>query len=481
MFHCPISMRTQKSFLVLLAVAVEGILIGVLTSSVHAAATLTPLATFGGGDGWLAPGEYENYPYLLNNNQERGLAYGNGHLYLVSRQSGSNSGNNIRILDPAVGVDPNTQTDLGELSIGSGIIAGGTFGVNMVGVAGDGAIYVGNLQTATSGIALYKVYKWANESATPTVVYSGDAGLPGARIGDDISVIGSGSSTRIVSGFSNTAVAGTNGYSIIDPTAGTATAVSFPSTPPNSGDFRLGITFTDASHVIGTQQPSGITNGFYRYSSFSGTNGTLIASPDLIHSGGATAERQMAYDVINGTPLLAMQSTGDSHVAIYSLADPANPMFLVSGNNTVAPLSNPNANGSIAWGPTVNNGDGSFSATLYAMGANQGIQAFTLTLTPSATAVAGDYNGNGVVDAADYVLWRNTLGQSVTAGTGADGDGDGVVTQSDYGFWRARFGNTSGSGSGSLANANVPEPTSLVTCCIAFGAVSMLCRRRATK
>jgi hypothetical protein len=53
----------------------------------------------------------------------------------------------------------------------------------------------------------------------------------------------------------------------------------------------------------------------------------------------------------------------------------------------------------------------------------------------------GDYNLDSVVDAADYTVWRDTLGSSVTPGTGADGDNDGTVDQSDYDFWRARFGN----------------------------------------
>jgi hypothetical protein len=472
-------MRARRRFPVYFAFVVEGLLFAALTGSVQADATLTPLATFGGGDGWLAPGEYEDYPYLLNNNLERGLAYGNGHLYLVSRQGASNGGSNIRILDPAVGVDPNTQTDLGGLDIGSGIISGGTFNVNMIGVGGDGAIYVGNLttaSTASAGSTPYKVYKWANESSTPTAVYSGDAGLLGTRIGDDFAVIGSGSSTRIVSGYSNpaTPIAGTNGYAIIDPTAGTATAVAFANTPPAANDFKYGITFTDSSHIIGSQ--GGAT---YQYSSFSGNTGTLIGTAALTgHSGGSTAERLMAYDVINGTPVLAIQSYGDSHVSIYNVADPANPVFLTDGNITVAPMTNPNGTGSVAWGPTVNNGDGSFSANLYAMSTNQGIQAFTFKLSPSVTAVAGDYNSNGKVDAADYVLWRSTLGQSVTAGTGADGNADGTITQDDYGFWRARFGNISGSGS--LAPANVPEPATLVGCCLALGAISMLSRRRTT-
>ncbi|HEX4413043.1 MAG TPA: dockerin type I domain-containing protein [Lacipirellulaceae bacterium] len=450
-----------------------------MTRTAEAAATLSPLASFGGGDGWLSPGE-NDYPYLTSDDKTRGLAYGNGHLYLVTRANPNlDNTMNVRILDPTIGVD-GSGNDLGALNTTApGIIAGGTFAVNMVGVGGDGAIYVGNLQTttSTSGGAFYKVYKWANESATPTVAYSGNAGLDGARIGDDFAVTGSGASTRIVSGFSNaaTAVPGTNGYSIIDPTAGTATAVAFAATPPAAGDFKYGVTFTDSTHVIGTQ-----TGGSYQYSSYSGSTGTLIGTAALTgHAGGSTAERLMAYDVINGTPVLAMQSYGDSHVSIYNVADPAHPVFLADGNNTLGALvTNGNGVGSVTWGATVNNGDGSFSANLYAMSTNQGIQAFTFTLSASAS-VAGDYNHNGVVDAADYVLWRDTLNQSVAAGTGADGDGDGVVTQADYGFWRARFGNTSGSGS--LASANVPEPTSLVGCCVAGGLISLVSRRRAAK
>lgn len=53
--------------------------------------------------------------------------------------------------------------------------------------------------------------------------------------------------------------------------------------------------------------------------------------------------------------------------------------------------------------------------------------------------VAGDYNENTVVDAADYVLWRETVGS--TTDFRADGDGNNVIDQGDFDYWRARFGN----------------------------------------
>ena len=68
----------------------------------------------------------------------------------------------------------------------------------------------------------------------------------------------------------------------------------------------------------------------------------------------------------------------------------------------------------------------------------------------------GDFNRNGVVDGADYVVWRKTQGQTVCYFSAADGDGSGVVDSSDYAVWRANFGAPAGGGA-SLAGA-VPEP-----------------------
>ncbi len=54
--------------------------------------------------------------------------------------------------------------------------------------------------------------------------------------------------------------------------------------------------------------------------------------------------------------------------------------------------------------------------------------------------VGGDYNLDQHVDAADYVVWRKTVGNAVDAYSGADGSGNGTVDQADYNIWRASFG-----------------------------------------
>jgi hypothetical protein len=77
--------------------------------------------------------------------------------------------------------------------------------------------------------------------------------------------------------------------------------------------------------------------------------------------------------------------------------------------------------------------------------------------------VTGDYNHDGFVNSADYIVWRTNNG-----------------SQADYNAWRANFGIALGSGSGlagsSSGGANVPEPTS--TFLLIMGAATVGIRRR---
>lgn len=68
----------------------------------------------------------------------------------------------------------------------------------------------------------------------------------------------------------------------------------------------------------------------------------------------------------------------------------------------------------------------------------------------------GDYNGDGSVDASDYLAWRTQYNTSVASGTGADGNGDGFVDAADYTVWRDNL-----PAPGAPTVAASPEPTAL--------------------
>ena len=105
--------------------------------------------------------------------------------------------------------------------------------------------------------------------------------------------------------------------------------------------------------------------------------------------------------------------------------------------------------------------------------------AVTLAVVP---ALLGDYNVNGIVDAADYIVWRKTLSQSGNA-LAADGNRSGTIDPGDYDIWRAQFGQSLLMGSGAAGSsapslsANVPEPQSALLLMIVAVEVYFRARR----
>jgi hypothetical protein len=136
----------------------------------------------------------------------------------------------------------------------------------------------------------------------------------------------------------------------------------------------------------------------------------------------------------------------------------------------VSPLFFPGSTGNIFTSvPITNNATG-----------NEALASSVTTIVrTNAVAASADYNHNGIVDAADYVLWRKTLGMAaVPPGSGADGNVDGTVNAGDYTLWRAHFGNPMGAGSGAnLSTSAVPEPSACVL--LAIGALLSIAPRRA--
>jgi hypothetical protein len=79
--------------------------------------------------------------------------------------------------------------------------------------------------------------------------------------------------------------------------------------------------------------------------------------------------------------------------------------------------------------------------------------------------LSGDFNNNGTVDAADYIVWRKTDG-----------------TPTGYNTWRSHFGQTAGSAAGQSnaesPSAAVPEPAAL-TFMLIMGIFALYVRRSA--
>jgi hypothetical protein len=73
-------------------------------------------------------------------------------------------------------------------------------------------------------------------------------------------------------------------------------------------------------------------------------------------------------------------------------------------------------------------------------GGGKRIDIGAFELPPSSPAAFGDYDRNGIADAADYVVWRRSLGAMVAPYEGADGDGSGLIDDADHAVWRAHFG-----------------------------------------
>jgi hypothetical protein len=102
------------------------------------------------------------------------------------------------------------------------------------------------------------------------------------------------------------------------------------------------------------------------------------------------------------------------------------------------------------------------SSNLYNITAESTLRIYGSQIPP----LAGDFNINGSVDAADYVVWRkrspnydpmpNGSGQGIFAG---------IAVPEDYGYWRANFGRTV---SGGMSVSTIPEPASFVLAICAY-------------
>jgi T5SS/PEP-CTERM-associated repeat protein len=99
----------------------------------------------------------------------------------------------------------------------------------------------------------------------------------------------------------------------------------------------------------------------------------------------------------------------------------------------------------------------------------------------SVPVLAGDYNSDGFVNAADYTLWRDNVGAA--AGTLPNDPAGGVIGNAQYTQWAANYG-ASGNTTAVSAATSVPEPSAAVLLLLAVGsriATRSEVRRRAAQ
>ena len=94
--------------------------------------------------------------------------------------------------------------------------------------------------------------------------------------------------------------------------------------------------------------------------------------------------------------------------------------------------------------------------------------------------VPGDFNLDGSVDSADYVVWRKNLGQNSATFAQGDATYNGSIGMDDYAIWQANFGFVRQplAAAGSGAAAAVPEPSGVVLVGVMFLLGQVLWRKR---
>lgn len=289
---------------------------------------------------------------------------------------------------------------------------------------------------------------------------------------------------------------------IADPLAGTDSTLQSTDTG-HSGYYSIAL---KVGNITGLQAAGGVLMGFNNLTGGQLTNPTTVAAALTIRpkAGGAAGEFQLGV-VKQGSGAFA-DATWDT-INTYTVAST---IFVVGKYQTVGPLQgSPGTSDDIAslWinpAPSTFGGYDPEGAITNTFGTDvvtdsntngHTLQSFVLRQTNIVNnqiplnvtydelrvgtnwadvtpGVAGDYNGNGVVDSADYVTWRKggPLKNEV--------EGRPTVSAADYNAWRARFGNPSAPGSGAgLDGGSVPEPTTAMIGVLSMALLSV--RRRA--
>jgi hypothetical protein len=328
-------------------------------------------------------------PYLGTSSNERGLAYNpaTGHLLIPTRANLGLEQGSVNIAT----VNATTGAFTGYLDM-TGVVT-----INQVAVTADGVIY-GQASSAAAADPNFpfRIYRWENQLAAPTLVFSGDpsGGVGGTQFwGNSFAIRGTGANTQILA---------LN-------TTDTSPAVSGPIT---------GAVFTTSNETSFTANPFAIDAGpttaiglvFGEGDTFFATRGGNVTT-----STSATRQRplyEFSFDLLAGTATeLAVYGASVMPLQISPIAmdfgngllagiitntndqtnAPAHTVYLydwntkelldthaMPGRNTGAFVSNGNQVGQLAFGP-----DG----WLWALETNNGLAGFQIIPEPGTYAL----------------------------------------------------------------------------------------------
>jgi PEP-CTERM motif len=222
-----------------------------------------------------------------------------------------------------------------------------------------------------------------------------------------------------------------------------------PTTDPV--EFRLygwnAATTLDSTHVTAASMRA-------RFASVPGSSidptGSLVVQGDLYHLEGGTIAIDLGghaagsdYDTLDVAGKVELE--GDLLVSLVDV-----------GGDPFAPLLGDSFTILSATGG-VTGEFGNVDLPLLSMGLDWQVDYLPNAVALSVVSTA-DFNRDGMVDAADYIVWRNNGGN-----------------EAQYDNWQANFGSTAGSGSGGSANSSntghVPEPATVVL--LVLGAIAV--------
>lgn len=363
-------------------------------------------------------------------------------------------------------------TGLGVALLGASLVAAPASAQVVVTIDQD----TGGVTVANEGIDTVLFDGYEMGSANTLLDSSGWASFTDVQLISDWAIVGTPTDNRFAEAF----IAPNQASSTIP---GTATPIDFgtafdPSAIPTAQlAAGLGVEVRDVTFGYLEPGNDSLTAATVNYVGESPIN-NLVLKVDLA-TGNATLENESPFELT--LDAFAITSASGALNASWAGAPSlGSPDWVLgspdaTGLSTVSPGSSVTvaaSGGTLDFGDIFAGGDQDLQLAFLRVGEDDG-DGFAGVVEYITAPLDGDYNNDGLVNAADYTVWRDNLGSSDAALNGnGTGDASGLVVQADYTLWANNFG---APGAGPSSASAVPEPTAVGL--ILVGLAGLACRR----